>query len=290
MIQRAAITSWRENAPWITDAQVEQDLVLSRAIVEIFSDPTLSSALVFRGGTALHKLFLTPAARYSEDIDLVQAAPGPIGAVMDALRARLDPWLGKPKREQKEGAVRFIYRFQSEVPPVTPLRLKVEINTREQFTVLGLFRKEFSVESPWFSGRTDVVTYAPEELFGTKLRALYQRKKGRDLFDMATALRRLPTLDAAKVVDCFTKYLAHTGKRVSRAEYEANLAAKLDDPAFTSDILPLLAQELVVDSEDAAQEDERVAAKDFDAAQAWAAVHRAFITMLSGEPWKGPKR
>jgi hypothetical protein len=48
MIPRAAITTWRPSAPWPTDAQVEQDLVLSRAIIEIFSDPTLASALVFR--------------------------------------------------------------------------------------------------------------------------------------------------------------------------------------------------------------------------------------------------
>jgi hypothetical protein len=89
MIPRAAITAWRPSAPWSTDAQVEQDLVLSRAIVEIFSDPTLASALVFRGGTALHKLFLAPAQRYSEDIDLVQAAPGPIGA--DVLYERFRP-------------------------------------------------------------------------------------------------------------------------------------------------------------------------------------------------------
>ncbi|MEY4949642.1 MAG: hypothetical protein RL698_1853 [Pseudomonadota bacterium] len=292
MIPRAAITAWRPSAPWSTDAQVEQDLVLSRGIVEIFSDPTLASALVFRGGTALHKLFLSPAARYSEDIDLVQAAPGPIGAVMDALRARFDAWLGKSKREQKEGAVRFIYRFQSEIPPITPLRLKVEINTREQFSVLGLVRREFVVGSPWFSGKTDVVTYAPEELLGTKLRALYQRKKGRDLFDMATALRRIPALEAAKVVDCFARYLAHTGKRISRAEYEANLAAKIDDPAFTKDILPLLARGLAYDSDDAAYDAGCLAydaPEEFDAVQAWADVHRAFITMLPGEAWKRPK-
>jgi hypothetical protein len=35
-------------------------------------------------------------------------------------------------RKQSEGRVTFIYRFDSEIPPVTPLRLKVEINTREQ--------------------------------------------------------------------------------------------------------------------------------------------------------------
>lgn len=292
MISRAAITAWRPSAPWLNDAQVEQDLVLSRGIVEIFSDPTLASALVFRGGTALHKLFLTPPARYSEDIDLVQAAPGPIGPVMDALRARLDGWLGKPKREQKEGAVRFIYRFQSEVPPITPLRLKVEINTREQLSVFGLIYKEFAVSNSWFSGTTDVVTYTPEELLGTKLRALYQRKKGRDLFDMATALKRIPALDTGKVVDCFTRYLAHTGKRVSRAEYEANMSEKIADPAFTQDIFPLLVRGVAYDSDDAAYDAGRLAfdaPTEFDAVQAWADVHRAFVELLPGDAWKRPK-
>lgn len=82
MIPRAHITAWRAHAPWSTDAQIEQDLIISRAIVEVFSDPLLSGSLAFRGGTALHKLYLTPPARYSEDIDLVQVEGGPIGDIM----------------------------------------------------------------------------------------------------------------------------------------------------------------------------------------------------------------
>jgi hypothetical protein len=92
-------------------------------------------------------------------------------------------------------------------------------------------------------------------------------------------------------VDCFTRYLAHTGKRVSRAEYEANLTAKIDDPAFTDDILPLLARSVAGDS--VAGYDESRLAFDalagFDAAHAWANIHRAFITLLPGAPWKGPR-
>jgi len=57
-------------APWATDVQVEQDLVLSRILVEMFQDASLAEHLAFRGGTALHKLFLSPAAPYSEDVDL----------------------------------------------------------------------------------------------------------------------------------------------------------------------------------------------------------------------------
>ena len=76
MIPRDYITQWRERAPWSEDFQVEQDLVISRALVALYSDPVLAEALAFRGGTALYKLYLTPPARYSEDIDLSRWSPG----------------------------------------------------------------------------------------------------------------------------------------------------------------------------------------------------------------------
>ena len=117
MIPRDYITEWRAEAPWVQDFQVEQDLVISRALVEIFSHPLLRDALAFRGGTALYKLHLKPAARYSEDIDLVQTRAEPAGAAMEALRAILDPWLGKPQWKQTEGRVTFVYRFDSEDTP-----------------------------------------------------------------------------------------------------------------------------------------------------------------------------
>ena len=51
MIPRDYITEWRARAPWVQDSQVEQDLVISRALVEIFSHPVLADGLAFRGGT-----------------------------------------------------------------------------------------------------------------------------------------------------------------------------------------------------------------------------------------------
>ena len=88
-----------------TDRQVEQDLVISRALVELFSQPAVASALAFRGGTALYKLHFRPAARYSEDIDLVQTSAMPIGPVLDAIHGALDHWLGKPQWKQTDGRV-----------------------------------------------------------------------------------------------------------------------------------------------------------------------------------------
>ena len=241
MIPRAHITAWRSKAPWSTDAQVEQDLVISRALVDLFSHEVLAREVAFRGGTALHKLHFDPPGRYSEDIDLVQVNAGPIGEVMNAVRARLDPWLGEPKWKQGQGRVTFFYRFESEFRPVTPLRLKVEINTREHFHVLGQRRAPFRVDGGWHMGTAEILTYEVEELLGTKLRALYQRKKGRDLFDLSEALARLPGLDPKKVVLCFTRYLEHDGRRITRTDFEANLAAKIEDPVFLSDVPPLLA-------------------------------------------------
>ena len=180
MIPRDYITAWRARVPWVQDFQVEQDLIISRALVEIFSHPVLTNGIAFRGGTALYKLYLKPPARYSEDIDLVQVSPGPAGPMLDALHEILDPWLGKPQWKQTTDGTTLAYRFESEDTPPIRLRLKIEINSREHFSVFGFKRIPFLVDSRWFNGSSEVVTYALDELLATKLRALYQRKKGRD--------------------------------------------------------------------------------------------------------------
>ena len=226
--------------PWAGPDQVEHDLALSRALVEIFSEPTLARALAFRGGTAIHKLVLPTPQRFSEDLDLVQVEPGPIGELMRAVRRRLDPLLGRSSFGKSPISHTVTYRFESEIPPTRRLTLKIEINTREHFSVLGWQRRAFSVESPWFAGRAEVQTYAPDELCGTKMRALYQRRKGRDLYDLALGLER-GLLDPEAVIRCFRHYMEQEGHAVTRQEYERNLRAKVKRPDFRGDIQPLLA-------------------------------------------------
>lgn len=239
MIPRDYVTEWRAEAPWVDDAQVEQDLVISRALVHIFSHPVLRESLAFRGGTALYKLHLKPPARYSEDIDLVQVNAEPAGPIMDALREVLNPWLGGPRYKQSHGRVTFTYRFNSEETPPVPLRLKVEINTREHFAVNGFVDTPYSVSSRWFDGSCQIKTYELNELLATKLRALYQRSKGRDLFDLAVALDD-PQADSIAIIEAFTMYMDRGGHHVTRTQFEENLAAKRDDPNFVADIGPLL--------------------------------------------------
>jgi hypothetical protein len=152
VIARDYITAWRAQAPWVSDHQVEQDLVISRALVQIFNVEGIGRRLAFRGGTALYKLYLRPAARYSEDIDLVQVTPEAIGDTFDAVRSVLDPWLGTPRRDLREGRVSLVNRFTSEDEPPKPLRLKIEVNSREHFTEHGHVALPVEVRSEWWSG------------------------------------------------------------------------------------------------------------------------------------------
>ena len=237
MIPRDYITEWRNQAPWVDDAQVEQDLVICRALTGIFSNKILHDALAFRGGTALFKLHL-PAARYSEDIDLVQVKAASAGPIMGALREVLNPWLGKPNFKHTKAGITCRYRFQSE--DGQPLRLKVEINTREHFAVAGFKDVPFTVDSRWHTGSCSILSYELNELLGTKLRALYQRKKGRDLFDLAIALDD-KNADPQKIIAIFYAYMRHGGHTVTKKQFEDNIASKLQDNNFASDIGPLLA-------------------------------------------------
>ena len=268
MIPRDYITEWRKEAPWIENFQVEQDLIISRALVDLFSHPALNSALAFRGGTALYKLHLKPPARYSEDIDLVQITAEPAGQMMEAVREVLDPWLGKPQWKQTEGRVTFVYRFDSEDAPPIRLRLKIEINSREHFTIYGVQRVPFTVKSRWFAGSCHIHTYELDELLGTKMRALYQRKKGRDLFDLAVALKN-SSADAARIVAAFSEYMERGGHRVTRAQFEQNIAAKLRAPQFIADITPLLATGFSWDLQTDAE-----------------TVSSLLVRLLPGDPWK----
>jgi predicted nucleotidyltransferase component of viral defense system len=269
MIPKAMIAEWREYAPWIDDEQVEQDLVLSQVLVELFSKKLFRENIAFRGGTALFKLYILPAARYSEDIDLVQMKAGPIGDVVDVIRSVVDPLLGKPRRDFKEGRVTLIYFFSSESTPPIRTRLKIEINTREHFTVFGYEKKKFSVQSRWYKGEAEISTYSFDELMGTKLRALYQRKKGRDLFDIWVA-NNTGKLDPKKVISSFLKYMHHGEHIISRALFEQNMHEKLRSTKFLEDIGRLLAPGIAWDHHRAAE-----------------LVKVNYISKLPGEAWAG---
>ncbi|MDR0874156.1 MAG: nucleotidyl transferase AbiEii/AbiGii toxin family protein [Prevotellaceae bacterium] len=247
MIPQRYIEEWRATAPWGLDAQVEQDLVIARAMVEIFSDDLLKKSLAFRGGTALHKLYLRPQSRYSEDIDLVQINAEPINPILKRMREKLS-FLGM-KRVVKQHIHNntVVYRFDSEMQPVVPMRLKIEINTREHLDVFGLKELPYTVENGWYSGKCNITGYELEELLATKLRALYQRKKGRDLFDLYWALMQ-QNIEVEKLISCYKLYIKNVVSiPPTQKQFLANMNEKMSDKDFREDIYLLLTKDIEYD-------------------------------------------
>jgi len=209
VITEADIRRWRGEVPWTDADNVEQDLVLSRLIIEIANHPLLGEELVFRGGTCFHKIWLDRPWRYSEDLDYVRRTAGGVGEVLDALREVGDA-VGFDRAStdvRRHPKLRLFSTFESG----QPMRIKIEMNTFERSPAQMITTVPFRIDTSWFTGRADVPTFTLEELVATKIRALYQRRKGRDLFDMWLAVE------------------------------EANLDAKLEDTRFTTDLETLVA-------------------------------------------------
>ena len=244
----------RLEVPWPSLLQVEQDLLLCRAMAAIFGDEFLRGQLAMRGGTLLHKVHLAPASRYSEDIDLVVVGDRPEEHIRKGLRRVLLPVLGKPKDSVWESlrlavrnaarpsrVLRMTYDVPSVVEPGKFLRIVVEANVTERTphrTICELpfgflFRKE--------QIGTIVRGYEINEMLGTKMRALFQRRRGRDLFDLHRAvMMKVDGLAPGAVIESFCHYLENEEVRAGRAEFTALLQGHLADPGFRSDMNDLL--------------------------------------------------
>ena len=273
MIPAQNVVAWGNVVPWADQRQVEQDLIMSRALVEIFSDELLREALRFRGGTALNKLHFPVSVRYSEDIDLVRTSAGRIGPILDRLRTVLEPWLGPAQFDQSPVAPKFRFRVEAEDDGGAPIRLKIEINTREIEAFDAPTALRLNIANPWFSGAAAISTFSREEMLATKLRALLQRDKGRDLYDLGHALEVFEGLAIDRIVEMFGQYLQLSGLAISRAQAQERMFAKLAKPRFLLDVRPLLSagQAEALTQESAA-----------------ASFRRVFVTLvdrLPGKPW-----
>ena len=132
--------------------------------------------------------------------------------------------------------------------------------------MLGLQHVPFEVENKWFIGKCELTTYAYEELLGTKLRALYQRKKGRDLFDLQMALGKRPA-DIDKVLKCYNRYMEFVvGKAPTYKQFMQNMELKMQDPEFLDDTDLLL----------------RADAPRFNPEQAFDLVKETFLERMPG--------
>lgn len=170
---------------------------------------------------------------------MVQKNPGPIKPIVQRLQKLIDPWMGRSTTQARANGFRIYYRIQPELDPTGSKRIKIVINTREHFTVYGVAEKEYSINNRWYAEKTNINTFSLDELAGAKLRALYQRKKGRDLFDIDRLLVA-KLIDPDRTVKAFQAYLEYQNLDVTRNQFTENLTLKMAEPTFREDVESLL--------------------------------------------------
>lgn len=237
MIPFNTITDWSTTHPWITREQIEQDLLLSKAIVDIYSNDMLSAELVFRGGTALHKLVMPQPTRYSEDLDFVRSSAGGIGNIMKEL-TELGKRTGFTVKTRMGQFPKLFWCYKAQTG--RDLKIKVEINTYERTPALPLVGISHNISTDWFSGEAVIKVLQNEEMAATKIRALYQRSKGRDLLDLWLLTNKIG-LNAGLVCQAFATYRP---KGFTAKKAIENLEKKLDDALFRTDIDNLVSAEV----------------------------------------------
>lgn len=249
------VTDHAKQGPWPNLRQVEQDLLLCLAMNALFSDKFLREQVAMRGGTLLHKVHLDPASRYSEDIDLVVFGDRPEDHIDKAIKRVLTPVLGRPivhpaafvklairNAVKPSKIMRHTYRIKSVADPNgLPLIIEVETNVSERTPYLGIQQLPFTF---LFQGQTQTATingFDIHEMLGTKMRALFQRKRGRDLFDLYWALAAANGAVAPnQIIQAFLHYMKQEGSSAEREEFEKALAERLNDQGFLKDMGPLL--------------------------------------------------
>ena len=253
-LTRRDVITHQAFVPWPLQRQVEQDLLLCLAMAALFNDKFLRSQIAMRGGTLLHKVHLAPAARYSEDIDLVVYGDRPEAHIAKAIRRVLKDVFGKPtdliwgtlqlavRNVMKPSRVlRLTYSVPAVSEPGATIDIVVEANVTERKPHRDIVQIPFEFTYRGAAINSALNGYDLHEMLGSKMRALFQRKRGRDLFDLYWALTlAAPPVDPAIVVDSFRHYLEQEGGSAARAEFIGILDSHLADRGFCNDMLPLL--------------------------------------------------
>jgi predicted nucleotidyltransferase component of viral defense system len=254
-LTRRDILEHQQNVPWPNLRQVEQDLLLCQSMIALFNDDFLQSQVAMRGGTLLHKVHLAPASRYSEDIDLVIVGDRPDDHISKAIRRVLRVILGKPTFSAWEEiklavrnavkpskVLRETYHVRSIADPGgNPLEIVVEVNATERKPYKDIAQLPFELKLRNQTHQTMVYGFDINEMLGTKMRALFQRTRGRDLFDLYWALTKsTEPADPAGIIDAFQHYMEQEKSEAGRDDFIEAMNIKLADKGFMSDMNPLL--------------------------------------------------
>jgi len=188
---------------------IEKDYVLGWLLFGL----TKIDGLAFKGGTALAKVYFPQTWRLSEDLDFAFAGAdfGPVIASMEGIFAEL----------KKTSGITFSLKNRFSNPEYLQLKIGYDavigknwakIDITKENVLAGVhalqLRKTYS-NYPDFTVRVESL----EEIFAEKLRALLERNKSRDYYD----IWRLGSMDFRKsaIKDLFEKKCALKGIRLA---------------------------------------------------------------------------
>ena len=224
---------------------VEKDYVIGWMLWGIGSDPRLSNFWAFKGGTCLKKCYIE-TFRFSEDLDFTVFPGGPINPdellpifveiidrINDASGIELslrEPFIRvRPGGDSAEG--RLYYRGPRNTPQEASLKL--DLTSSEQVvrpSVLRPISHQYPDELP---GPAEIRCYGFEEVFAEKLRAMGERSRPRDLYDIVNLFRRrdfLPHADLIRSVyieKCESKGVqVFTFENLESSPYRSDLEAE----------------------------------------------------------------
>ena len=193
---------------------IEKDYVLGWLLWGIHNHPALSASWAFKGGTCLKKCFFD-TYKFSEDLDFTLTDPAHIDeAFLKSAFAEIGEWI------YEETGIAFPADFQRfeifENPrgqascqgwigyqgPISKSgksmpRIKLDLTADERIVLPP-------VQSPVFHSYSDapaegivIQSYAYEEAFAEKVRALAERTRPRDLYDVVNLFRNADARPAA---------------------------------------------------------------------------------------------
>lgn len=250
----------------LTPEVVEKDYALGWLLAGIFHQPVLRENWVFKGGTCLKKCYFE-TYRFSEDLDFTLKQPDHLRPdFLTPTFAEVATWVyensgieipadtlafelytnprGQPAVEGRLG-YRGPLQRRGSVP-----RIKLDLTSDERLVLPPVWRDVHHAYSDKPESGIQALCYSYEELFAEKLRALTERMRPRDLYDVVHLFRHDDeTCDRSMVLSTLKEKCAFKGIPVPTAEalmartQRAELAAEWENMlAHQLPQLPPLAQ------------------------------------------------
>lgn len=238
-ITQRMLRNWADEVGISDLSLVEQDVRVSYALREIFDNEFLNPLLRLKGGTAINKLYLKDTSRLSVDLDFNHLGEKhAVAKQRPEVRKEIVNTLSKNDPNYHFTITRRDWYQTTIVASYKPLfgsrgeRLKIEISHVERFPILGTKIRSFRLLDTGESCKAS--TYSADELVSTKLRALFTRARGRDIYDVYHAANI--GLNKKLVRKMFLYYLFRVGKMYNPNLDYKKLSERLMQKRYIDDV------------------------------------------------------